>query len=133
LPSRVLLAEQSNTSILYDNKFFFKLYRAPEEGNNPELEIIRTLTENTSFRNFPTFAGALEYESENKENMGLGISWSITFRMKGMHGNLQSAIDHYFDRIIEEKDELMAANYGKHVAEDGRQGKNDRFDGGIFY
>ena len=117
LPSRVLLAEQSNTSILYDNRFFFKLYRAPEEGNNPELEIIRVLTENTNFSNFPTFAGALEYESENKENTALGILVDYIPNEGNAWEFVQSAIDHYFDRIIEEKDELMAANYGEHVAQ----------------
>ncbi len=117
LPSRVLLAEQSNTSILYDNKFFFKLYRAPEEGNNPELEIIRVLTEHTSFRNFPTFAGALEYESDNRENIGMGILVDYIPNEGNAWEFVQSSIDRYFDRIIEEKDELMAANYGEHVAE----------------
>ncbi len=117
LPSRVLLAEQSNTSILYDSRFFFKLYRSPEEGNNPEMEIIRTLTENTSFRNFPTFAGALEYESDDKENSGLGILVDYIPNEGNAWEFVQSSIDRYFDRIIEEKDELIAANYGEHVAE----------------
>jgi maltose alpha-D-glucosyltransferase/alpha-amylase len=39
--SRVLQAEQSNTSILYDNAFFLKLYRRLEDGINPDLEIGR--------------------------------------------------------------------------------------------
>ncbi len=117
LPSRVLLAEQSNTSVLYDNRFFFKLYRSPEEGNNPELEIIRTLTENTSFRNFPVFAGAVEYQSEGKENTGLGILVDFIPNEGNAWEFFQSAIDHYFDRIIEEKEDLIEANYGEHVAE----------------
>src|SRR5690606_6285992 len=73
LSSRILTADQSNTSVLYDNRFFFKLYRSPEEGNNPEMEIIRTLTENSNFQNFPAFSGALEYQVEGAESTGLGI------------------------------------------------------------
>ncbi len=108
LPSRVLLAEQSNTSVLYDNRFFFKLYRSPEEGNNPELEIIKTLTENTSFRNFPTFAGALEYRQKNGESSALGILVDFVPNEGNAWEFTQSAIDHYFDQIISDKSNLMA-------------------------
>jgi maltose alpha-D-glucosyltransferase / alpha-amylase len=126
LPSRVLLAEQSNTSILYDNRFFFKLYRSPEEGNNPEMEIIRTLTENTQFTHFPMFAGALEYQSGSKENSGLGILVDFIPNEGNAWEFFQSAIDYYFDRIIEAKEDLVAAHYGEDVAEGaGREKMKD--------
>ena len=105
--SRVLLAEQSNTSILYDSRFFFKMYRSPEEGNNPELEILKTLTENTSFRNFPTFAGALEYQTEDAENSALGILVDFVPNEGNAWEFVQSSIDRYFDRIIKDKEYLM--------------------------
>ena len=59
--SQVLRVEQSNTSFLYEDKLFFKLFRKLEEGVNPELEIGRFLTEKTQFKNTPLFAGAIEY------------------------------------------------------------------------
>jgi maltose alpha-D-glucosyltransferase/alpha-amylase len=108
LNSRVLLAEQSNTSILYDNRFFFKMYRSPEEGNNPELEIIKTLTENTHFRNFPTFAGALEYREPNAESSVLGILIDFVQNEGNAWEFTQSSIDRYFDRIIEDKEYLLS-------------------------
>ncbi|MCG6188883.1 maltose alpha-D-glucosyltransferase [Maribellus maritimus] len=106
VPSRVLLAEQSNTSFLYDSRFFFKLYRSPEEGNNPELEIIKTLTENTSFRNFPTFAGALEYRKKDDESSALGILVDFVSNEGNAWEFTQSAIDQYFDRIVADKENL---------------------------
>lgn len=106
--SRVLLAEQSNTSILYADKFFFKMYRSPEEGNNPELEIIKTLTENTSFCNFPTFAGALEYRENKAESSALGILVDFVKNEGNAWEFTQSSIDRYFDRIIEDKEYLMS-------------------------
>ena len=107
LPSRVLLSEQSNTSVLYDNRFFFKLYRSPEEGNNPELEIIRALTDNTDFRHFPQFAGAIEYQHAKAENTTLGILVDYVSNEGNAWEFFQTAIDHYFDRIIQEKEELQ--------------------------
>ena len=44
-PSQVLNAEQSNSSMLFDNKFFLKLYRKLEDGVNPDVEVTRFLTE----------------------------------------------------------------------------------------
>ena len=50
--SQVLSAEQSNSSMLFDNKFFLKLYRKLEDGVNPDVEVTRFLTERRNFRMF---------------------------------------------------------------------------------
>src|SRR5262249_12631859 len=65
--SRVLSAEQSNSSMLFDNKFFLKLYRKLEDGVNPDVEITRFLTEQTDYPNVPAFVGALEYRRAKTE------------------------------------------------------------------
>ena len=45
-------AEQSNTSILYGDRFILKLFRRQEPGINPECEIERYLTEKVGFDTF---------------------------------------------------------------------------------
>src|SRR5881394_4508401 len=65
--SKVLGIEQSNSSMLFDNKFFLKLYRKIEDGVNPDVEITRFLTERTEFPNVPAFVGALEYRRAKAE------------------------------------------------------------------
>ena len=64
LPSHVLKAEQSNTSIVYQDTFFLKLYRRVEEGINPDVELSRYLTEETSFANLPAYVGSIEWQRE---------------------------------------------------------------------
>jgi len=56
--------EQSNTSILYGDRFFLKLFRRLEPGPNPDCEIIRFLTERTTFDRVPPFAGLIEYQPD---------------------------------------------------------------------
>ncbi len=54
-PSNVLGAEQSNSSMLFEDKFFLKLYRKLEDGVNPDVEVTRFLTERAKFDNVPGF------------------------------------------------------------------------------
>lgn len=61
LPSRVLKVEQSNSSILYDERFFLKLYRRSELGENPDVELLRYFSEAGRFANVPGYCGAIEY------------------------------------------------------------------------
>jgi maltose alpha-D-glucosyltransferase / alpha-amylase len=53
-------AEQSNTSILFGDRFILKLFRRLEPGQNPDAEIGQFLTEKTSFDRTPPFAGSIE-------------------------------------------------------------------------
>ncbi|HKJ42603.1 MAG TPA: maltose alpha-D-glucosyltransferase, partial [Sunxiuqinia sp.] len=107
LSSRVLAAEQSNTSILYENLFFFKLYRSPEEGKNPELEIIKALSENTSFENLPAYSGSLEFQEGMSENMPLGILMEFVPNEGNAWEFTQSSIERYFDQIVTNRERLM--------------------------
>ncbi len=60
-PCRALGVEQSNTSLVYNNQFFLKLYRKLEEGENPDIELTRFLSEKVGFPNVPPYAGQIEY------------------------------------------------------------------------
>ncbi|MBI1346741.1 maltose alpha-D-glucosyltransferase [bacterium] len=53
--------EQSNTSAILGRQLILKLIRRLNEGENPDFEIGRFLTERTELRCVPRVAGALEY------------------------------------------------------------------------
>jgi maltose alpha-D-glucosyltransferase/alpha-amylase len=88
LPSRALKVEQSNTSILYQDTFFLKMYRRIEEGMNPDSELTRHLTEDVSFAHVPAYAGVIRWQRERGSPMTLallqqfvpnqGDAWSYT-------------------------------------------------------
>jgi maltose alpha-D-glucosyltransferase/alpha-amylase len=93
LPSALPSAEQSNTSIVYDNTLMLKLFRKLDDGTNPDLEIGLYLTERASFRNIPPVAGAIEYHAGGGEPKTLcmlqayvpneGDAWKFTLRSLG--------------------------------------------------
>lgn len=56
----VMRGEQSNTSVNFGNRLILKLYRRLEEGESPDLEVGKYLTER-GFKHGATVAGALEY------------------------------------------------------------------------
>jgi len=63
---RPMGAEQSNSSLVLDERFALKLYRRIEPGMNPELELLRFLT----YRDFPHVAaleGYISYEGRPLE------------------------------------------------------------------
>jgi len=86
--SHVLKAEQTSTSIIYENVFVLKFPRKLEPGPNPDLEVVKFLTEEAGFPNVPSFAGAIEYGRPGAEPIVIGImhefipnegaAWSFT-------------------------------------------------------
>ena len=90
LSSHVLNAEQSNSAIVYDDRYLAKLYRKVEYGINPDLEVTRYLTEQASFPHIPSYRGAVEMLGPEGKTLVLamfqdwvrnqGDAWSMTLR-----------------------------------------------------
>ena len=64
--SKILGAEQSNTSFAYSSGNFVKLYRRLEEAVHPEPEVLRFLRTHTPFRHVPRFDASLEWTAEGR-------------------------------------------------------------------
>jgi len=101
LESALLPGEQTNTSVIYGDRFKLKLFRRLEEGVSPELEIGRFLTEKVPFPNTPPVAGVLEYRSRRlHEPVTLGILHGyVNNEGDGWDYTLDS-LRHYFERVL---------------------------------
>jgi trehalose synthase-fused probable maltokinase len=62
-PARVMGVEQSNSSVVFDNRLVLKAFRKLEPGVNPELEMLRFLTLH-GFENIAPLQGWYEYEGQ---------------------------------------------------------------------
>ena len=109
LTSRVLNVEQSNSSIVYNENYFFKLYRRLAHIVNPEVELNAFFSTYTSYRNVPAFGGYVELQESITEPVSIGM-------MQGRVDNSGDAwewvlkeIGSYFDRTLAEiKDRRLA-------------------------
>jgi maltose alpha-D-glucosyltransferase/alpha-amylase len=109
LSSQVMSGEQSNSSMLFENKFFLKLYRKLEDGVNPDVEITRFLTERRGFSYVPAFTGAVEYRRQKCEPTVVcllqsavqneGDAWALTL----------DTVGRYYERVLARKGNLQAA------------------------
>jgi trehalose synthase-fused probable maltokinase len=61
--ARAIEAEQSNTSIVFDDQLIIKVFRRLEPGVNPELELLRFLTEK-GFENIAQLVGWYAYQGK---------------------------------------------------------------------
>jgi len=105
--SQVLGAEQSNSSMLFDNNFFLKLYRKLENGANPDVEINRFLTEHTDFPNVPAFVGALEYRRPKAEPAVVCLLQRAATNERDGWTLTLDAVGRYYERVLGRKADLQ--------------------------
>jgi trehalose synthase-fused probable maltokinase len=90
--ARQIAAEQSNTSVVFDEELILKVFRRLEPGINPELELLRFLTEH-GFENIAQLAGWYAYAGRQMDAT-LGILQQ--FVPDGVDG-WQLALDSFLD------------------------------------
>jgi len=103
LRSQVGRVEQSNSAVLFDKLFFFKLYRRIQEGVHPEVEVGEFLTEKARFPYVAPLAGVLEYSRPGWEPAAMalmqgfaaseGDAWSFTL----------SEVTQYLERALAQR------------------------------
>lgn len=107
LPSHVVHAEQSNSSMMFENKYFLKLYRKLEDGMNPDVEITRFLSERRGFANVPAFAGAMEYRREKSEPTVVCLLQAAVPNEGDLWALTLDAVGRYYERVLSLKVDLQ--------------------------
>jgi maltose alpha-D-glucosyltransferase / alpha-amylase len=100
--SRILKVEQSNSSVLFEDKIYLKLFRKLEEGINPDLEVTRQLSERCNFDHVPTYLGDIEYVARGQEPASLVMMQASVPNLQDGWSHTLTAISRYYDRIMSE-------------------------------
>ncbi|MGE5276836.1 MAG: maltose alpha-D-glucosyltransferase [Acidobacteriota bacterium] len=106
LKHTVLRAEQTNSSLIYADRFIAKLIRRPEEGTNPDLEVGRFLTEKAGFPPVPPVAGAVEFRRERSEPMTLAILQGYVANHGDAWHYALDSLGRYFERMLGKRQEM---------------------------
>ncbi len=84
---RTVESEQSNSSVIVDNRYVIKVLRRITSGIHPEVEVGRFLTDVAHFQNAPTLLGSVELVEDDQRSALIvvhkfienqGDAWSIT-------------------------------------------------------
>jgi trehalose synthase-fused probable maltokinase len=130
---KVLTGEQSNSSVIYGENLILKFFRRIEEGENPDLEISRFLSEKARFPHIARVGGWLEYQSQNGRVAtqailqefvpNQGDAWRYALRtLTAFYENLDAAQEPKFS-ASEEPGEFAGESMASLLAEIGLLGK----------
>ncbi|HEU5161519.1 MAG TPA: maltose alpha-D-glucosyltransferase, partial [Thermoanaerobaculia bacterium] len=115
-------AEQSNSSILYSDRLFLKIYRKIEAGINTDFEVTRFLSEKAGFKHVPPVAGALEYRS-GKKSMSIGLLQGLVPAAGDAWALTLDHVGRYFERLLSERDLFAQAHASVPTTSDLRAAK----------
>jgi maltose alpha-D-glucosyltransferase / alpha-amylase len=103
LVPRATAAEQSNSNIVYGDRFLLKLFRVVEEGPSAEYEMSRFLTRDPAYRGVPRLAGVLDYRAPDREPSTVGTLFELVHNQGDAWHFTLHEIDRYFDAVLADK------------------------------
>jgi len=109
LEPSILKAEQSNTSVIFGDRFILKLFRCLHAGVNPDLEIGRFLTER-GFPNIPPVAGSIEYYRGRQEPLSLAILQTLVPNQGDAWEYTLDVLGHFLEHILAQSTEVPSGS-----------------------
>ncbi|WP_299754370.1 maltose alpha-D-glucosyltransferase [uncultured Pontibacter sp.] len=109
LTSKILSAEQSNTSIIYNNTFFMKVYRKLDRTLNPDVEVVQMLTDKVGYGHVPRFLGSLEHQEGNKPPMVLMMLQELVPNQGDAWTYMGDALKRLYERLQTQTDRVKVS------------------------
>jgi len=123
---RRLNVQQSNSSVVFGRELILKAFRRTQPGINPEVEILRFLGEQTTFRHVARLLGWAEYRDPGGASLPVGVlqefvpndgdGWAYVLRLASRLGASCSESGGDFASAAEGLDEALST-LGKTLAE----------------
>ncbi len=101
--SKLLNADQSNTTIVYNDLYFLKIYRKLFRDTNPDFEISHFFSDQDAFKNTPVFAGAITWKREDFYDVSLGLMQQKVENEGEAWAYFLKRADRFFTKIQERK------------------------------
>ncbi len=133
LTVRPLDVEQSNSSVIFDDALFLKVFRKIEFGINPDLELNLFLTQQAGFRHIPKLCGAIQYTTQDSLATLAIVQEYVPSGGTGWEAALQAVKDYLNDpnsknlKAFERKAQNLGAMLGELHLALAREGQKPSF------
>ncbi len=104
LTPHLVASRKDNASIVYGDQFFLKLYRSPQAGMNPDVEVMKNLTRKAEFPHVPAYMGRIDYRNSAREDTSIAMLMELIPNVGNAWAMTQTAIESFFDKTLAEKD-----------------------------
>ncbi len=91
--------DQSNVSVIIGDAAMLKMYRRLREGEQPEIEVSRFLTEVAGYKNTPPFYGSAEYRPGGAPPMALAALFGFVRNQGDAWGVILDALERHIDEF----------------------------------
>jgi maltose alpha-D-glucosyltransferase/alpha-amylase len=96
--------DSSNTAIIYNDRYFFKLFRKLDPGLNPDLELTRFLSESSDFSHSPTYCGSFSIAATpSNDFINLGLMIGKIDNQGDAWGYFQNLTERFYRGILDHK------------------------------
>lgn len=99
--SELLKVDQSNTSVIYNGKYFLKVYRRLFQDTNPDYELTKYLSDDAGYKNSPRFAGSLSWKKSDFNVLSIALMQEKIPNTGEVWSEVLKEIEQYFKRIDE--------------------------------
>ncbi len=113
LEASLARSEQSNSSIVFGDRFILKIFRRIEEGINPDLEIGSFLTER-KFPFTPPVTGHLEYRSPQGQSMQVAVLHGYVANEGDAWRYTLDALSRFFEAALARADQDPTVHLNEH-------------------
>ena len=97
--ARRLGVEQSNVSVVLDEKVMLKIYRRLQTGLQPDVEVGRFLSETAGFTGTPPYLGSAAFVENDGEIVTLATAFAFVFNQGDAWSGLLDALDRDLEQV----------------------------------
>jgi len=101
--AELLPDDTANALIAYGRQALLKIFRHTAEGGNPDLEVVRHLTETVGFKHTPGFYGALQYLRPGHEPVVVAMLRGYVQSESTAWDICATSLGLYFNRVLAEE------------------------------
>jgi len=105
--SRFLSGEQSNTSIVFNDRYILKFFRRVYTDQNPDYEISKYLTNKGYFTNTPGYCGSITLKFSDKNTMTLALMQELVENQGDAWEYFVENIEKSYNKLSKEGHDVM--------------------------